>query len=92
MLPEDPVQEPQAPFVSGKGGWWVLDSDAVVLRLLPSATPVPHLSDAWAWQGYSGRLIGPDMRMRSRAPVGQADWEAQGAGSRPGARSQRLPS
>ncbi|MEU1034487.1 hypothetical protein ABZ402_38440 [Streptomyces mirabilis] len=31
VLPEDLVQEPQAPFVSGKGGWWVLDSDAVVL-------------------------------------------------------------
>ncbi|MEU1446920.1 hypothetical protein [Streptomyces mirabilis] len=31
VLPEDLVQEPQAPFVSGKGGWWVLDLDAVVL-------------------------------------------------------------
>ncbi|MFJ9479702.1 hypothetical protein ACIRRI_32630 [Streptomyces mirabilis] len=31
VLPEDLVQEPQAPFVSGKGGWWLLDSDAVVL-------------------------------------------------------------
>ncbi|GAQ65413.1 LysM peptidoglycan-binding domain-containing protein [Streptomyces scabiei] len=31
VLPEDLAQTPQAPFVSGKGGWWVLDSDAVVL-------------------------------------------------------------
>ncbi|MFD4955315.1 LysM peptidoglycan-binding domain-containing protein [Streptomyces sp. NPDC058451] len=31
VLPEDLVQEPQAPFISGKGGWWILDSDAVVL-------------------------------------------------------------
>lgn len=31
VMPEDLVQEPQAPFDSGKGGWWLLDSDAVVL-------------------------------------------------------------
>ncbi|MCX4617903.1 LysM peptidoglycan-binding domain-containing protein [Streptomyces mirabilis] len=31
VMPEDLVQAPQAPFVSGKGGWWLLDSDAVVL-------------------------------------------------------------
>ncbi|MFJ8273867.1 hypothetical protein ACIQ8G_26895 [Streptomyces sp. NPDC094154] len=31
VLPEDLVQEPQTPFVSGKGGWWILDSDALVL-------------------------------------------------------------
>ncbi|WP_371666391.1 LysM peptidoglycan-binding domain-containing protein [Streptomyces sp. NBC_00289] len=31
VLPEEMVQKPQAPFVSGKGGWWVLDSDAAVL-------------------------------------------------------------
>ncbi|KQX70156.1 LysM peptidoglycan-binding domain-containing protein [Streptomyces sp. Root1310] len=31
VLPEDLGQSPQAPFVSGKGGWWVLDSGAVVL-------------------------------------------------------------
>ncbi|MFE9976200.1 hypothetical protein ACFYRD_37220 [Streptomyces hirsutus] len=32
VLPEDLAQAPQAPFVSGKGGWWVLDPDAVVLN------------------------------------------------------------
>ncbi|WP_406723429.1 LysM peptidoglycan-binding domain-containing protein [Streptomyces sp. GD-15H] len=32
VLPEDLAQAPQAPFASGKGGWWVLDSDAVVLN------------------------------------------------------------
>ncbi|MEH0433877.1 LysM peptidoglycan-binding domain-containing protein [Streptomyces stelliscabiei] len=31
VLPADLAQTPQAPFVSGKGGWWVLNSDAVVL-------------------------------------------------------------
>ncbi|MFF1602467.1 hypothetical protein ACFVYV_34080 [Streptomyces mirabilis] len=31
VLPEDLLHQPQAPFVSGKGGWWVLDSDAVIL-------------------------------------------------------------
>ncbi|GHB74328.1 hypothetical protein GCM10010377_75920 [Streptomyces viridiviolaceus] len=31
VLPEDLSQKPLAPFVSGKGGWWVLDSDAVLL-------------------------------------------------------------
>jgi hypothetical protein len=38
-------------------------------------------SDAWAWQGNTGQPIGPDMRMRSRTPVGQADWQAQRTGS-----------
>ncbi|MFF7140560.1 hypothetical protein ACFZB5_04880 [Streptomyces nodosus] len=65
-----------------------------VFTLLSIGTPVrlPGQSDALAWQGNTGRLIGPGMRMRSRAPVGQAYWEAQGAGSHPGARSRRLPS
>jgi nucleoid-associated protein YgaU len=31
VLPEDLAQEPQAPFVSGKGGWWVLAADAFLL-------------------------------------------------------------
>ncbi|NUK21693.1 LysM peptidoglycan-binding domain-containing protein [Streptomyces lunaelactis] len=31
VLPEDLAQEPQAPFVSGKAGWWILASDAVLL-------------------------------------------------------------
>ncbi len=31
VLPDDLSQEPQAPFVSGKAGWWVLSSDAVLL-------------------------------------------------------------
>ncbi|GHE34304.1 LysM peptidoglycan-binding domain-containing protein [Streptomyces capitiformicae] len=31
VLPEDLSQEPQAPFVSGQAGWWVLSSDAVLL-------------------------------------------------------------
>lgn len=65
-----------------------------VFTLLSVRAPVrlPRQLDAWAWQGNTGRLIGPDMRMRSRPAVGQADGEAQGAGSHPGARSRRLPS
>ncbi|MET7897027.1 hypothetical protein [Streptomyces mirabilis] len=31
VLPEDLAQEPQAPFVSGQGGWWVLPGHAVLL-------------------------------------------------------------
>ncbi|MFE4582918.1 hypothetical protein [Streptomyces chartreusis] len=31
VLPEDLAQEPATPFVSGRGGWWVLPSDAVLL-------------------------------------------------------------
>ncbi|WNZ06228.1 LysM peptidoglycan-binding domain-containing protein [Streptomyces sp. 11x1] len=31
VLPDDLSQEPQAPFVSGQAGWWVLSSDAVLL-------------------------------------------------------------
>ncbi|WP_210582027.1 LysM peptidoglycan-binding domain-containing protein [Streptomyces sp. GESEQ-4] len=31
VLPEDRVHEPQAPFASGQGGWWVLPADAVLL-------------------------------------------------------------
>ncbi|MDN3258099.1 LysM peptidoglycan-binding domain-containing protein [Streptomyces sp. MA25(2023)] len=31
VLPEDLSQELVAPFVSGEGGWWLLDADAVLL-------------------------------------------------------------
>ncbi|MFF3137592.1 LysM peptidoglycan-binding domain-containing protein [Streptomyces mirabilis] len=31
VLPEDLAQEPQAPFVPGQGGWWVLPADAILL-------------------------------------------------------------
>lgn len=31
VLPEDLSQDPQAPFVPGKAGWWVLPSDAALL-------------------------------------------------------------
>ncbi|TQK49773.1 LysM domain-containing protein [Streptomyces sp. SLBN-118] len=31
VLPEDLAQGPQAPFVSGKGGWWVLAADSALL-------------------------------------------------------------
>ncbi|MEJ8655004.1 hypothetical protein [Streptomyces sp. MS1.AVA.4] len=31
VLPEDLAQEPQAPFASGQGGWWVLPTDADLL-------------------------------------------------------------
>ncbi|MEU8868629.1 hypothetical protein [Streptomyces umbrinus] len=31
VLPEDLAQKPQAPFVSGEAGWWVLPSDAALL-------------------------------------------------------------
>ncbi|MFE4752371.1 hypothetical protein ACFRIB_19185 [Streptomyces mirabilis] len=31
VLPEDLAREPQAPFVSGQGGWWVLPADAPLL-------------------------------------------------------------
>ncbi|MGY1583892.1 LysM peptidoglycan-binding domain-containing protein [Streptomyces sp. MN13] len=32
VLPEDLAQEPEAPFVSGQRGWWVLPADAVLLN------------------------------------------------------------
>ncbi|RSN16933.1 hypothetical protein DMH25_05150 [Streptomyces sp. WAC 01325] len=67
--------------------------DAVgTLLSIRTLVPPPGQSDAWAWQGNTGRLIEPDMRMRPRGSVGQAGWEAQRAGSHPGARSRRLPS
>ncbi|MFF3489480.1 hypothetical protein ACFYXC_40575 [Streptomyces sp. NPDC002701] len=31
VLSEDLAQEPQAPFVSGKAGWWILAADAALL-------------------------------------------------------------
>ncbi|GGN44521.1 LysM peptidoglycan-binding domain-containing protein [Streptomyces fuscichromogenes] len=31
VLPEDLAHDPPAPFASGEGGWWVLDSGAVLL-------------------------------------------------------------
>jgi hypothetical protein len=44
VLPEDLSHEPPAPFVSGEGGWWVLDADAVLLdgdaaREMPAPCP-----------------------------------------------------
>ncbi len=44
VLPEDLSHEPLAPFVSGEGGWWVLDADAVLLdedaaREMPAPCP-----------------------------------------------------
>ncbi|MFE9769740.1 hypothetical protein ACFYPC_35350 [Streptomyces sp. NPDC005808] len=44
VLPEDLAAEPQAPFVSGQAGWWVLPSDAVLLdqetaRQVPAPYP-----------------------------------------------------
>lgn len=46
VLPEDLAEEPQAPFVSGKGGWWVLAADAVLLdeeAALEVPAPYPGL-------------------------------------------------
>ncbi|KUN17573.1 hypothetical protein AQJ11_37555 [Streptomyces corchorusii] len=31
VLPEDLAQEPMAPFAAGRGGWWVLPSEAAIL-------------------------------------------------------------
>ncbi|MEU0820632.1 LysM peptidoglycan-binding domain-containing protein [Streptomyces mirabilis] len=44
VLPEDLAQEPQAPFMSGQGGWWVLPADAILLdneaaREVPAPCP-----------------------------------------------------
>ncbi|MFE5923619.1 hypothetical protein [Streptomyces sp. NPDC056468] len=43
VLPEDLSQDPQAPFVSGTGGWWVLPSDAVLMDVASSLeVPAPY--------------------------------------------------
>ncbi|MEU2284287.1 hypothetical protein ABZ614_20490 [Streptomyces sp. NPDC013178] len=43
VLPEDLAQEPQAPFASGQGGWWVLPGDAVLLdEETARAVPAPY--------------------------------------------------
>ncbi|MER5757305.1 hypothetical protein [Streptomyces sp. NPDC002088] len=44
VLPEDLAQEPQAPFVPGKAGWWILAADAALLdeetaRKVPAPYP-----------------------------------------------------
>ncbi|GGN81380.1 membrane protein [Streptomyces albiflavescens] len=44
VLPEDLAQEPQAPFVSGQAGWWILPTDAALLdqeaaREIPAPYP-----------------------------------------------------
>ncbi|MGY0057418.1 DUF1931 family protein [Streptomyces sp. LZ34] len=51
-----------------------------VFTLLSIRTPVrlPGQSDTWAWQGNTGRLIGPDMRMRSRAPSARLNGKPRG--------------
>jgi nucleoid-associated protein YgaU len=43
VLPEDLAQEPQAPFASGQGGWWVLPADAVLLdKEAAREAPAPY--------------------------------------------------
>ncbi|MEU9370698.1 hypothetical protein AB0D71_39825 [Streptomyces avermitilis] len=44
VLPEDLAREPQAPFVAGQAGWWVLPAEAVLLdeetaREVPAPCP-----------------------------------------------------
>ncbi|MEU3796023.1 hypothetical protein AB0F07_40695 [Streptomyces fructofermentans] len=43
VLPDDLAQEPQAPFIPAKNGWWGLDSDAVLLNEEAAReTPAPY--------------------------------------------------
>lgn len=51
-----------------------------VFTLLSIRAPVrlPGQSDTWAWQGNTGRLIGPDMRMRSRVPSARLNGKPRG--------------
>ncbi|MFE2470124.1 hypothetical protein [Streptomyces mirabilis] len=43
VLPEDLAQEPQAPFISGQGGWWVLPADAILLdKEAAREVPAPY--------------------------------------------------
>ncbi|MGW1275269.1 LysM peptidoglycan-binding domain-containing protein, partial [Streptomyces sp. NPDC002491] len=58
VLPDDLLQAPQAPFVCGQGGWWVLDSGAVVLdeeAVREVAAPYPGLVTVGS--GEAGDLV-----------------------------------
>ncbi|WP_331763542.1 LysM peptidoglycan-binding domain-containing protein [Streptomyces anthocyanicus] len=58
VLPEDLSRKPLAPFVSGEGGWWVLDADAVLLDE-DTARDVPALCPGLVTVGSteSGDLV-----------------------------------
>ncbi|WP_031498828.1 LysM peptidoglycan-binding domain-containing protein [Streptomyces bicolor] len=58
VLPEDLSQEPQAPFVSGQGGWWVLASDAVLLdEEAAREVPAPYPGLVTVGSTESGALV-----------------------------------
>ncbi|MFF8847617.1 hypothetical protein ACF08N_33740 [Streptomyces sp. NPDC015127] len=65
VLPEDLTQEPQAPFVSGTGGWWVMPADAPLLddeAALDVSAPYPGLVTV-------GRTVGGDLLLLNLARV-----------------------
>ncbi|KRD17958.1 LysM peptidoglycan-binding domain-containing protein [Streptomyces sp. Root264] len=58
VLPEDLVQVPQAPFVCGQGGWWVLDSEAVVLEEeVVREVPAPYPGLVTVGSSAAGDLV-----------------------------------
>ncbi|MFD3603782.1 hypothetical protein, partial [Streptomyces sp. NPDC058656] len=58
VLPEDQALEPQTPFVSGQGGWWVLPADAVLLdEEAARDVPAPYPGLATIGSTESGDLL-----------------------------------
>ncbi|MBK6013544.1 LysM peptidoglycan-binding domain-containing protein [Streptomyces sp. MBT53] len=58
VLPEDLVQEPQAPFTSGKAGWWVLAADADLLdEETAHQVPAPYPGLATIGSTEAGDLV-----------------------------------
>nr|WTC14287.1 LysM peptidoglycan-binding domain-containing protein [Streptomyces anthocyanicus] len=58
VLPEDLSQRAQAPFVSGQSGWWILDSDAVLLdEEAAREVPAPYPGLVTVGSTEAGELV-----------------------------------
>ncbi|MDQ1033479.1 nucleoid-associated protein YgaU [Streptomyces umbrinus] len=58
VLPEDRSREPQTPFVSGQGGWWVLPDDAALLdEETAREVPAPYPGLVTVGSTESGDLL-----------------------------------
>lgn len=58
VLPEDLAHEPQAPFVSGQGGWWVLPADAPLLdEEAAREVPAPYPALVTIGSAVAGDLL-----------------------------------
>ncbi|MBA2949634.1 LysM peptidoglycan-binding domain-containing protein [Streptomyces himalayensis] len=58
VLPEDLAQQPQAPFIAGRNGWWTLPADAVLLNEEAAReVPAPYPGLVTVGSAEAGELV-----------------------------------